>query len=101
MMADQALGADRLRYLVVRSYTRHDVTRGGIVKPKTPKQIEIETAVAREVVAFCVDYGFVKGHRTPDGLWDSLLEEAVDRGELVRRSGTGPLQHRLDYQLDA
>lgn len=92
---------DRLRYLVVRSYTRHTVTRGGVTKSKTAKQIQIESAVAREIVAFSVDYGVVPGHRTPDSLWSALLDDALGRGELVRPGGTGPLQHRLDYQLGA
>ncbi len=91
---------DRLRQLVVRSYTRHTVTRGGIVKAKRAKQVEIESAVARELVAFAVDYGVVQGFRTPEGLWSALLQEAIESGELVRPENASQLQHRLDHQLD-
>lgn len=89
----------RLRDLVIQAYTSHTVSRGGIVKRKTAKEVQIENTVARELVAFAVDYDIVPGHRTPEGLWWALVEEAIEHRDLVRDANTGLLQHRLDYQL--
>lgn len=51
-------------------------------------------------MAFSVDYGVVQGFMSPDALWLALLDDAIERGDLVRTdSSTGQLQHRLDYQL--
>jgi len=97
---DLAAAIDRLRHLVVRSYTRHWVTNGGVVKRKTASQIQMESTVARELVAFSVNYGVVQGYRTPEGLWSALVDEAIEQGDLVKRGGDGPLEHRFDYQLD-
>jgi len=97
---DLAAAVDRLRHLVIRSYTRHWVTNGGVVKHKTASQIQMESTVARELVAFSVDYKVVQGYMAPAGLWSALVDEAIERGELVKRGGDGPLEHRFDYQLD-
>lgn len=97
---DLAAAMDRLRQLVIRSYTRHFVTNGGIVKPKTASQTRMEMTVARELVAFSVDYRVVQGYMAPEGLWSALVDEAIERGDLVKRGGDGPLEHRFDYQLD-
>lgn len=98
--SDLTAAMDRLRHLVIRSYTRHFVTNGGVVKAKTVSQVQMESTVARELVAFSVDYGVVQGYRTPEGLWSALTDEAIERGDLVKRGGNGPLEHRFDYQLD-
>ncbi|WP_100514170.1 hypothetical protein [Mycobacteroides abscessus] len=97
---DLAAAMDRLRHLVIRSYTRHMVTKGGIVQPKTASQVQMELTVARELVAFSVNHRVVQGYMAPEGLWSALVDEAIERGDLVKRGGNGPLEHRFDYQLD-
>ena len=67
---------DRLRYLVAVAHEPNVTTRGGIVKPKTKKQREIEAAVANEVVRFAFDHaGITEGHLAPGGLYLQLLDE--------------------------
>ena len=95
----------RMKNLVVTAYTSHTITSSGLVRRKSRSQQQLNMAVARAVVAFAVDCGFV-GSRTPESLWEALIDWAKRDGELVRPrdpaspSGLRPLQHRLDYQLE-
>lgn len=70
-------GWERLKYLVAQPYIETVTTKGGIVKPKTRKQVEIEKEVANEVVRFAYDHGgYQLGFLAPGGLWMALADEA-------------------------
>ncbi|CPS14518.1 hypothetical protein PP568_17355 [Mycobacteroides abscessus] len=94
----EVTATDRLRHLLVRAYTAHYVTGGGIVKPRTASSIQIDRVVVDQLADFAVEFGVVEGYNAPASLLDALLTEAIERGEIVRTE-TGQLEHKLDYQL--
>lgn len=89
---------DRLRHRLVSAYTAHYVTAGGIVKRRPATSMAIDRVVVDELADFAVEFGIIEGHNSPSSLLAALLDEAIERGEIVRNS-KGVLEHKLDYQL--
>jgi hypothetical protein len=76
MSATEA-GRARLLALVVEAYRETYQTRGGIDRPKTRKQRQLDWTVAEAVVRFAYDHGGYAGeHLAPGGLWAELQAEA-------------------------
>lgn len=78
-------GLARLRALVEESYRDTYTTIGGLVRPKTKKQREIDKAVAEETVRFAFDHGGYRGeHLAPAGLWADLMPATTHKeGQLT------------------
>lgn len=97
-MMTTVTATDRLRHQLVSAYTTHYVTAGGIVKRRTARSIQIDRVVVDQLADFAVEFGVIEGHNTPSSLLAALLDEVIERGEIVR-NGKGVLEHKLDYQL--
>lgn len=82
----------RLRSLVERAYTQTTITRGGIPRRKTAKQMEIERREAQAVVDFAADH-VTDQYLAPAGLWSELMDELIERGVLVRHETFGLIRY--------
>lgn len=70
-------GRDALRRVVAAKYTATVTTPGGLVRPKTAKQREIDAAVCEAVIRFAFDHtSYGTDHLAPFGLETTLREEA-------------------------
>lgn len=66
----------RLQYLFGVAVEPNETTRGGVIRPKTKKQRQLEMAIAEETARFAFDHaGITNGHLAPGGLILDLLTE--------------------------
>lgn len=68
-------GYPALRRIVAEKYEPNTTTKGGLVKPKTQKQREIDAAVCEAVVRFAFDHaGYGEAYLAPFGLEQELRD---------------------------